>query len=80
MALTPAGADQDISRAAVVHQEKDDLETQPTGDAGPRVGCGTTGIAGPPESIPVARPLLASRQPPPPGVSRPQTPVTPTLW
>lgn len=35
-----------LGRSVVVHAEEDDLSTQPAGDAGPRVACGTIGIAG----------------------------------
>lgn len=38
-----------LGRGVVVHAEEDDLETQPTGDAGPRIGCGVTGVAQPVE-------------------------------
>jgi Cu-Zn family superoxide dismutase len=34
-----------IGRSVVVHAGKDDLESQPSGDAGPRVGVGVIGIA-----------------------------------
>ena len=34
-----------LGRGIVVHAGEDDLETQPTGDAGPRIGCGVIGIA-----------------------------------
>jgi Cu-Zn family superoxide dismutase len=37
-----------IGRSIVVHAGKDDLKSQPSGDAGPRVGVGVIGIAGPP--------------------------------
>ena len=36
-----------IGRAFVVHGGKDDLKSQPSGDAGPRVAVGVVGIAGP---------------------------------
>lgn len=32
-------------RGVVVHGGEDDLQSQPSGDAGPRVGCGVVGIA-----------------------------------
>lgn len=36
--------DQIIGRGLIVHGGEDDLESQPTGDAGPRMGCGVIGI------------------------------------
>lgn len=36
-----------IGRAVMVHEGEDDLKSQPTGDAGGRIGCGTIGIAEP---------------------------------
>lgn len=36
----------DVSdKALIVHYEEDDLESQPTGDAGPRAGCGIIEVA-----------------------------------
>ncbi len=37
-----------IGRSIVVHAGKDDLKSQPSGDAGPRVAVGVIGIAQPP--------------------------------
>ena len=45
-----------IGRAFVVHGGKDDLKSQPSGAAGPRVGTGVIGIAGPPPPKAPAKP------------------------
>ncbi len=34
------GVNDVVGQALIVHYDEDDLETQPTGDAGPRAGCG----------------------------------------
>lgn len=33
-----------IGRGVIVHGGEDDLESQPSGAAGPRIGCGVIGI------------------------------------
>jgi Cu-Zn family superoxide dismutase len=36
-----------IGRAVIVHRDADDLTSQPTGNAGPRIGAGVIGVAKP---------------------------------
>lgn len=44
--LTLVGKHSIVGRAVIVHQGEDDLESQPTGNAGSRVACGVIGIDG----------------------------------
>lgn len=39
------GPDSILGRGLIVHGGQDDLESQPSGAAGPRVGCGVIGVA-----------------------------------
>lgn len=39
------GFDSILGRGVVVHEGEDDLESQPVGDAGARIGCGVIGVA-----------------------------------
>ncbi len=41
------GANSIIGRSIIIHAKPDDLKSQPAGDAGDRIGCGTIGIADP---------------------------------
>lgn len=43
--ITLNGPQSIIGRSVIVHEKRDDLVSQPTGDAGARVGCGVIGIA-----------------------------------
>ena len=43
--LKLSGDESIIGHAVIVHEKADDLKTQPTGNAGGRVGCGVIGIA-----------------------------------
>jgi Cu-Zn family superoxide dismutase len=43
--LELGGENSIIGRAMVVHADEDDLQTQPTGNAGARVACGVIGLA-----------------------------------
>jgi Cu-Zn family superoxide dismutase len=46
-AIALSGPHSIIGRSIIVHADPDDLTTQPTGNAGARVGCGVIGIADP---------------------------------
>jgi len=43
--ITLTGTRSIIGRAIIVHADEDDLKSQPTGNAGPRIACGIIGIA-----------------------------------
>lgn len=43
--LELSGSNSIIGRGVIVHAGEDDLVSQPTGDAGPRLGCGVIGVA-----------------------------------
>ncbi|OPY65661.1 MAG: Superoxide dismutase (Cu-Zn) precursor [Syntrophorhabdaceae bacterium PtaU1.Bin034] len=43
--ISLAGPNSIIGRAVIVHADPDDLKSQPTGNAGARLGCGVVGIA-----------------------------------
>ena len=45
--MTFSGENCVLGRSVIVHEKADDLHTQPTGDAGGRVGCGVIGVAKP---------------------------------
>jgi Cu-Zn family superoxide dismutase len=45
--ITLSGANSIIGRSIIVHAGEDDLTSQPSGDAGARVGCGVIGIGDP---------------------------------
>ncbi len=45
--ITLSGPHSIIGRSIIVHAGRDDLTTQPTGDAGARIGCGVIGIGDP---------------------------------
>lgn len=45
--ITLSGPHSVIGRSVIIHAKADDFKTQPTGDAGDRIGCGTIGIADP---------------------------------
>ena len=39
------GANSIIGKSVILHKNEDDLKTQPTGNAGPRIACGVIGLA-----------------------------------
>jgi len=43
--ISLTGSDSILGRGVVVHAGEDDLESQPVGDAGARLGCGVIGVA-----------------------------------
>ncbi len=43
--ITFSGARSILGRAVIIHAQADDLESQPTGNAGARVACGTIAVA-----------------------------------
>ena len=47
MLSVAAGPNSVVGKAVIVHEKADDLKTQPTGDAGGRVGCGVVQAGAP---------------------------------
>lgn len=45
--LSLSGENSIVGYGVIVHADEDDLVTQPTGAAGPRLGCGVIGVANP---------------------------------
>jgi Cu-Zn family superoxide dismutase len=43
--LSFSGIDSILGRGLVVHEQEDDLQSQPVGNAGARIGCGVIGVA-----------------------------------
>ena len=43
--MTLEGSHSIIGRSIILHKNEDDLKTQPTGNAGPRIACGVIGVA-----------------------------------
>jgi Cu-Zn family superoxide dismutase len=39
------GTNSILGRSVIVHANQDDMKTQPTGNAGPRIACGVIGLA-----------------------------------
>jgi superoxide dismutase, Cu-Zn family len=42
-----SGEDSIVGRSVVVHEQEDDLKTDPAGNSGARIGCGVIGVAKP---------------------------------
>jgi superoxide dismutase, Cu-Zn family len=42
--ISLSGSNSIIGRSIIVHKNEDDLKTQPTGNAGARLGCGVIGV------------------------------------
>lgn len=47
--ISIAGKNPILGRALIVHAKRDDLKSQPSGDAGPRIAYGVIGLAQPPK-------------------------------
>jgi Cu-Zn family superoxide dismutase len=47
-----SGPESIIGRGLIVHEKADDLKTQPTGNAGGRIGCAVIGVANPKPPMP----------------------------
>lgn len=43
--ITLDGEHSIIGHSVILHKNEDDLKSQPTGNAGPRIACGVIGIA-----------------------------------
>jgi superoxide dismutase, Cu-Zn family len=69
--MTLEGENSVVGRSVIVHAQRDDLQTQPTGDAGARLACGVVepmNVGGRPgDTDPTARQLNGDRGLPTPG-------------
>lgn len=50
--LSLSGPNSIVGRSLIVHEKADDLKTQPTGNAGGRIGCAVIGVANPKPPMP----------------------------